>query len=378
MLPKNLHLIRSEHSLPRGFETGVSLHSHTSYSEENLNLIPRYVANFPLIGSAMRRHEQEYRASHGGHPIDYSRGFWTPPFPPREAWHLEAGQMEKLGLRPLVSLTDHDSIAAPLALSLAEPALEAPVSVEWSIPYGPTFFHVGVHNLPAADAPRVMAELAAYTQKPRRALLGELLETLGRDPSTLLVLNHPLWDEARIGATEHARVLGSLLERHGAQFHALELNGLRGWRENQAVIRLASESGHPLISGGDRHGSEPNATINLTNARSFAEFVEEVRLHRHSEVAFLPQYFEPLRCRVLQVMMDVVKDYPEHPQGRRTWDDRVFYRYPDGRVRPVSEIFAGKVPRIVRQFVWSMRVIESKSVRSALRIALSEAREFAS
>jgi len=30
-----------------------------------------------------------------------------------------------------------------------------------------------------------------------------------------------------------------------------------------------------LISGGDRHGVEPNANINLTNAVNFTEFVHE-------------------------------------------------------------------------------------------------------
>jgi hypothetical protein len=250
--------------------------------------------------------------------------------------------------------------------------------VEWTIPFGTTFFHLGIHNLPAARATAMMADLESYTANPRPALLAELLSGLNEEPFTLIVLNHPLWDEARIGATEHARTLGRLLERHGAQIHALELNGLRSWRENQGVVKLAAETGHPLISGGDRHGSEPNAILNLTNASTFSEFVEEIRRSRYSEIAFMPQYFEPLRCRVLQVMRDVVKDYPEHPNGWRSWDDRVFYRDPNGQVRAISEIFKGRVPGVVKQFLWAVELIERRSVRSALRVALAEAGEFAS
>ena len=69
-----------------------------------------------------------------------------------------------------------------------------------------------------------MKDLALYTSHPVRRLLGELLAALNESPETLLVLNHPLWDEARIGVVEHGQLLGRLLERHGERIHALELN----------------------------------------------------------------------------------------------------------------------------------------------------------
>lgn len=56
-----------------------------------------------------------------------------------------------------------------------------------------------------------------------------------------------------------------------------EINGLRPWRENRAVIAFAEAAAKPVISGGDRHGLEPNANLNLTNAANFAEFADEVR-----------------------------------------------------------------------------------------------------
>jgi hypothetical protein len=32
-----------------------------------------------------------------------------------------------------------------------------------------------------------------------------------------------------------------------------------------------------IISGGDRHGCEPSAVLNLTNAKTFSEFIDEIR-----------------------------------------------------------------------------------------------------
>ena len=60
---------------------------------------------------------------------------------------------------------------------------------------------------------------------------------------------------------------------------------------------VAQHSGHPLISGGDRHGLEPNAIVNLTNAGSFSEFVAEVREDKISDVLFMNQCREPIRLR---------------------------------------------------------------------------------
>ena len=73
------------------------------------------------------------------------------------------------------------------------------------------------------------------------------------------MLNHPLWDLAGVGAAEHERSLRGFLDRYGWRLHALELNGYRPWKENDAVRPIADACGLPLISGGDRHGCEPAA-----------------------------------------------------------------------------------------------------------------------
>ena len=95
-----------------------------------------------------------------------------------------------------------------------------------------------------------------------------------------------------------------------------------------------------LISGGDRHGVEPNANINLTNATSFTEFVHEIRREKKSNMLFMPQYAEPWKHRILQSTIDAIRDYPEFPQGSRTWDERVYHPDANGVVRPLERAVA--------------------------------------
>lgn len=373
MRMSNVRLLWRDRAAAHSFRTAVSLHSHTLHSEESLAFIPRYTAAVPVLGQAIRRQEARYRARTGS-PLDFSRGFWRPPLAPREAYDLEKRQIEEeLDLDALVSLSDHDDIQAGSLLSVIDP--KVPISVEFTIPFGPSFFHAGLHNLLPTHAPAIMRELTEFTAQPARARLGELFACLNEFPSTLVVLNHPLWDEAKIGAVEHAQLLGRFLERHGEHIHALELNGLRPWKENAQVRWLAEHSGHVLISGGDRHGMEPNANVNLTNAATFAEFVAEIREDRLSDVLFMPQYREPIRLRTIETMWDIVREYPEFPIGRRLWNDRVFYRMKDGSVQPLSALWKGEGPWPVRWFLRGLRALKSQYVRNALRMALAEPRE---
>ncbi len=87
-------------------------------------------------------------------------------------------------------------------------------------------------------------------------------------------------------------------DAYGTHIHALEINGLRSWNENLGVVSLGQQVGFPVVAGGDRHGFEPNAMINLTRATSFAEFAEEIRVERRSDIAVLPQYREPLSSAI--------------------------------------------------------------------------------
>jgi hypothetical protein len=85
----------------------------------------------------------------------------------RQAWEVEARQIsDGPGLNPLVWLTDHDAIDAPLALRALGPTRDAPVSAEWTVPFRDTFFHIGVHNLPPERAQELFARMRAYTTAP--------------------------------------------------------------------------------------------------------------------------------------------------------------------------------------------------------------------
>lgn len=375
MRTTNLHLLWRDRSPLERFRCGVSLHSHTLHSRESLAFVPRYTAGVPLVAAAIRHQERQYLAR-WGRPLDFGTVFWRPPQAAAEALELERRQIvDKLGLDALVSLTDHDDIQAGILLSVLD--RHVPISVEWTVPFGPSFFHLGIHNLPPRRAQPIMSALAAVTAHPTRERIGDMLAALHEWPSTLIVWNHPAWDEARIGPVAHAQLLGQFLERFGEFLHAFELNGLRPWSENARVLNVAGHSGHPLISGGDRHGLEPNANVNLTNAASFDEFVEEIRRDRVSDILFMPQYRESFRFRMIETIRDVVREYPEFPADRRRWSDRVFYTTVEGEIQQLSTVWRGNEPWPVKWFLHGIHASTSPQVRGALRLALADAQEIA-
>ncbi|MGC2656904.1 MAG: hypothetical protein WA324_02930 [Bryobacteraceae bacterium] len=390
MTTTKIQFFWQDRSVDKQFRSGVSLHSHTMHSEESLEMIPRYTAKVPYLGAAIRRQEAAYQHQKGDR-LDFRHAYWTPPLSPREAHRLEEKQIQaQFDLPGFVSLTDHDSIVAGVHLQVLDRFRDAPVSTEWTIPFGATFFHLGVHNLPVERSAVLMSEMAAFTADPQPQNLGPILSTLNSYPDVLLVLNHAYWDEKGIGAAEHATILERLIAQHGHSFHAVELNGLRGWNENKMVLTLANEIGLPAVSGGDRHGCEPNAIVNLSRATSLAGFIHEVRYAQFSQVVLMPQYREPLKLRILQTMVDIVREYPADfgaqrtrhsgasapislPEGRRRWCDRVFYKGPDYmEAIPLSKVWKDGGPPVVRRFLSAMRLIELRSVRSALRLALDD------
>ncbi len=356
----------------RGFRTGVSLHSHTNQSRETLDFLANFGNQFPVIRPLMARMERRAEQIHGLH-IDYAASYWTPPMTPKLAFDLESRQIEKLGLASMVSITDHDTIQAPMLLRTVPSARRIPVSVEWSAPYGSMqSFHLGIHNLPSARAAEWMATLEEFTRHPSDERLTEILVQLHRDPNILVVFNHPMWDLYLVGKEKHQFLVNEFLQKNGAYLHALELNGLRNWDENRAVRRLAEKWNMLLIAGGDRHGVEPNATINLTNATSFTEFVHEVRRQKRSNVLFMPQYAEPWKHRVLQSAIDAVRHYPEFPQGSRTWDERTYHPDSNGVIRPLSELWpGGSPPRVISAGLALVQIMGRGLLAGGLRMAWS-------
>lgn len=349
-----------------GFRTGVSLHSHTSHSREALDFIPRLAAHWRPVALMLRRYEARYRRLHGCE-LDYTAAWWTPPLGPREALEVERRQMERDGLRPLVSITDHDNIEAPLLLRVLEGSREAPIGMEWTVPWNGAEFHLGLHGLPPGSATAMTAEMNRYTQRPEQLRLEALLAWAGQSPESLIVFNHPYWDEKGHGQAFHDRRAEEFVARYGRRLHAIEINGLRPWAENRRALALAEAVGLPAISGGDRHCCEPNATINLTNAESYSEFAEEIRIGRRSTVALMPQYREPLLRRILASIADVMRDNEAHTHGWTRWSDRVFFRRHSGQVERLSAVFPeGREPSLVRAFVAGARLLDNRHVWAAV------------
>jgi hypothetical protein len=358
----------------RDFHSGVSLHSHTMHSREGAGLLAKAVRTFPGLGALLRRQHRKLGGT--DFETDVSKFWWTSPLSAGQALSLERSQIqEKLGLQALVSISDHDNIEAPSQLQLLESNDAVPVSVEWTAPFAHSYFHIGVHNLPPRNAQQTMARLREATESRQPEMASDLLHELAARRGTLLVVNHPLWDLPCIGQDQHNRLLLEFLRQHKHCIHALEINGLRDRAENRGVLRLAREIGLPIISGGDRHGREPNATLNLTNARTFAEFAEQVRCGA-SCVLVMPQYLEPLRLRIIQTIWEIVRDDQEHTLGWTRWQDRVFMDCTDGEPRSLTQLLqGGEAPLLLRQFVRAVRLLASPQLRPALQFAMAEGPE---
>lgn len=369
------HFLWQEKNAAGPFRTAVSLHSHTLHSHESLAFLPRYARRIPIVSALVAAQEAKYHATQG-RPLDYGRAYWTPPLPAHAALALERSQIESLlDRQPLVSITDHDSIEACQLLRAMEESPSTPVSLEWTVPLSPSFIHLGIHNLPPSAAPAIARKLARYTAQPQPGLLKELLVELHEMEDVLIVFNHPLWDEARAGMDQHRAMARAFVESYGEWIHAFELNGLRPARENRDVLAFAAANSRPAISGGDRHGTEPNVNLNLTNAATFAAFVDEIRREKLSEVLFLPAYREPAKLRHIEMTWDTIRNYPEFP-GRVRLLDRIFWESEPGAARPLSGLLR-REPGIVKCFVATMRLFNCARVKSALRAALAQKEEIA-
>ena len=355
-----------------GFRTAFSLHSHTQHSKENLAFLPLYIDyhSIPVVGPLFHKEMQKYRDGHGGKGIDFSRAYWTPPMSPGMVLESETRQIEdKLGLKAFVSITDHDTIAGPLGLQPKANGQLIPISVEWSIPFRGNCFHVGIHHLEPTRAVAIMDELARYTAEPQEDRLCDLMTSLDNSHDTLIVLNHPCCNFVKVGAAQHWATLQQFLEMCRPWIHAVEINGMRPWNENLKVPALAEEWSLPLICGGDRHGCRPNTMLNLTQAETWGEFVDDVRNGRPLTILVLPSYEEPVRFRELATAGDVLRRYPDFPFGRRRFTDRIWVDLQDYGWNPLSFYLDGGrgtpawLPPIVRTVVF----LSSDFVRPILR-----------
>ena len=120
-----LRFLWRENGAVRQFRMGVSLHSHTMHSRENLGFIPKHAKAIPLLDWELRRQAQKYRDKYN-RELDYSRAFWTPPLPASNAFRLEKRSIERaLGVAAVVSISDHDNIEAARQLRSLEESKNA-------------------------------------------------------------------------------------------------------------------------------------------------------------------------------------------------------------------------------------------------------------
>jgi hypothetical protein len=355
----------------REFRTGISLHSHTCHSKEHADFVPAYIQRIPVLNRLIASSSKSYE-DRTGIPIDFRRIYWTPPVLPGIVLASEKAQIEEeLGLAALVSISDHDTIAAPLALRQKDATAAVPISVEWSVPFAGNTFHIGVHHLPPTRSAEIMEALSRYTAEPAEDVLGDLLAHLGSHPEVLLVLNHPYFDFGRLGTVEHRSSLLQFLSRHRPLIHGLELGGMRPWRENQEVFRLAEEYNLPVVAGGDRHGCRPNGVLNLSQADTWGDFVADIRQNCRNDILLMPACEEPVQMRELQIVADASRHYHCYPYGYRQFTDRVFVDLEGYSWHPLSFYWSGGMPLWLRPVIGALGALGSRPVRAVLRRFLS-------
>jgi hypothetical protein len=368
-----VRLFQSGSNSTQGFRTAVSLHCHTHHSKESITFVPHYMARVPIAYGHFQKLLNRYHKK-WGEPLDFSKGYWTPPLAADTVYESETKQIEReVGLQALVSLTDHDDIEGS-ALVSRKLSKDVPISVEWTVPFDAGFFHLGLHNLPRAESRSIMDALAEYTSHPVAERLAELFVMLHDLPDVLIVFNHPLWDIEHVGAERHALLLKAFLDQYGEWIDCLEVNGYRAWRENKGVLQMAEELGYPVVSGGDRHACDPNAVLNLTRAETLAEFIHEVRHDRRSEILLMPAYQEPLAARQLRDVADVLRYYPDYPVDQRRWMDRVYFEM-KGSAHSLPYYWPVHSASVfAKRTLGVLRLLGSRRLQPVLRLLLSRNR----
>jgi len=356
------------------------LHSHTQHSKENLAFLPQYIDyhSIPIVGPLFRKEMEGYQQRNGKN-IDFSRAYWTPPMSPEMVLESETRQIEdKLGLKPIVSITDHDTIAGPLDLQAKADGRLIPISVEWSIPFRGNCFHMGIHNLEPTRAVEIMEELARYTAEPQEDRLCDLFASLDSNHDTLIILNHPCCNFVKVGAAKHWSTLQDFLSLCRPWIHAVEINGMRPWNENQKVPPLAEAWELPVVCGGDRHGCRPNTMLNLAQCETWGEFVDDVRNCRPIDVLVLPAYEEPVRFRELITAADSLRRYPDFPYGRRRFTDRVWADADNQGWHPLSFYLDGGrgTPFWLPPVAWTVTFLASDPIRAVLRTIFAARGEY--
>ncbi len=367
-----LHFLQTSEPLESIAKTGISLHCHTEHSKENLDFLPVYADCIPIVARLWRREAASYELREGRR-INFETAYWTPPLDPVTVYDSEIKQLNDAGLNAIVSITDHDSIEANLTVNAVIEHANAPISMEWTVPFDRGFFHVGVHNLPKDRADEITASLLSYTFDPSihsTQNLNSMFAILEEMPGVLVVLNHPRWDIEMVGQELHESLLSEFLSLHGGWIHALEVNGFRSWSENKTTIEIAEALGIPVAAGGDRHGCKPNTVINVSSTASFEEFANELRVSRRNEVALMRDYERPLLSRQLQSIAEILERHPQLAHCRQRWIDRIFFDIGDGNgLRSIADLGMVVGPLWLRCAIKSLGILGNPRLALLFRFA---------
>src|SRR5438105_3527072 len=151
-----------------------------------------------------------------------------------------------------------------------QPVNATSIHLQWSEPGLDRRFCTGVslhsHTLHSLESLDFIYQAARYSTLLRWALrkaearyyeqngepldwdLAVLLEALHANADTLIVLNHPFWDEQGVGTPIHNGALLDFLSAYCPWIHAIEINGLRPWEENRSAMRLAEDWSKPSVA----------------------------------------------------------------------------------------------------------------------------------
>lgn len=319
----------------------VCLHTHSRYSLEDLASL-NWVMDLPY----MRPFKGTLRRAFGlppGDIVDYRHLCYNPPYHPLEIWQLETASASALGVdHLLLAITDHDEIAGGVELREQLPGHAAQLALgeELTVWFEGSRFHLGVTGLPADGVETLHASLQQHAQDRNLDAVFETLASL----HCLTVFNHPLLDWG--GGTTAAAPAQALLRRYGWAIDALEINGMRTARENEAVVALAAEVRKPLVGGGDSHLLLASSALTASRATSYAEFVAEVKAGE-SHVVVTPGYFFPLRWRLALRVLSVIAQYRtiatyKHEPVRSMLGNRWILLDPVGYVARLTLAAAGR------------------------------------
>lgn len=84
----------------------------------------------------------------------------------------------------------------------------------------------------------------------------------------------------------------------------------------------------------------------------------------------MPEYKEPILSRQLQSFAEILKFYPEFPENRQKWSDRVRFDVGDGNgLRTLSAHWGDNNRTWLRRAIWMLGILGCENLRPAFCLA---------